>query len=1051
MRRLLVAASLVALTSCTCAKKCSTDADCASGQACASGACVAADGGTGGGSAGGGTGGGGGGGGAGGGSAGGGGSGGSGGGTVGGETCATAQALTLPVTDLLGTTSGAMDDYAWTGAAGCADVSTAPDRVFAFDVPAGNRLTASVLSVHWDAVLNVIAAPAASCSPADAGALSCLASADRVAGDATEVVSWLNTGTSPQTVFLLVDGYAASDQGDFLLSASLAAPQPGDTCQLAGAPLTASTSLSQQALAGYLDDYRWAGSPGCTASGTSGADRAYAVTVPAGQRVTATVTPASTWNAALNLVADCDALAQQCLGGADVGGSGVPETAGWTNGTGAARTVYVVVDSASPAPTTFDLAVTLGAPNAGDTCQLAERLDGGTVHGTTVGYDNDYSDTNQVGCVGTRGLDHVYAVTLPAGQRLIASAVTDGGDPSLSLIAGPSPSSCDANPRVCVASRDTAGSVEGLTFLNRSGADQSYFLVVDSFGAVDPGVAYDLTVSFDVPPAGDRCEAPIALTPGTPAAGTTVGAVNDYTGAGAGCSSAAAQGDVVYSVLVPAGQTLTATLTPAAGFDPSLSALADVAACDARSCLAGVDGAGPGGAEVLALTNRSSSPQAMLLVVDSNGPDGAFTLEASLATPPPGDFCGTALPLGGAPVDGGVLAAGQSLAGFGDDYRGGTRCAPGAFEGVDRVYAVDVPAGQRLTLTAMPDAGLDLSLSLLASVAACEASPRACVGGANLGAEGVTEQVRAANYGDAGLSLLAVVDSAAGVTAGAYDLQASWDTPPVGEECFDTPAPLAMSGVVSGQTTLGYANDYTSSDAVGCVGAASLDRVYEVVVPAGQRLNATATASGWDPSLSVVEGPAAACVASPRFCSASADLPGTTQTVSWANGAAADRSVFLVVDSATGAGAFDLQVDFAAAQAGETCGGAQPITAGRVTNQSLASFSRDLMLPLTGSTCRGYFGPERVYSVSVPPGQRLTVEAQPASGDVVIDLIGGAASACVTGSAASCLASADVGGSGVGETATWLNPGTSTVNVFVVVGQYGATMPLTWSMNVTLQ
>lgn len=66
------------------------------------------------------------------------------------------------------------------------------------------------------------------------------------------------------------------------------------------------------------------------------------VTLNAGQMVTATATPTTSWDISVELVTPCG-LTPTCLAGADASASAGAETASYT--ASAAQTVYVIVDS----------------------------------------------------------------------------------------------------------------------------------------------------------------------------------------------------------------------------------------------------------------------------------------------------------------------------------------------------------------------------------------------------------------------------------------------------------------------------------------------------------------------------------------------------------------------------------------------------------------------------------------------------------------------------------------------------------------------------------
>ncbi len=76
-----------------------------------------------------------------------------------------------------------------------------------------------------------------------------------------------------------------------------------------------------------------------------GNDVAYTIVVPNGKTLTATVTPTTQWDPAISIVSDCTNIGPTCLGGDDMNGTGDPETGTYTNTSGQAQTVFIVVDS----------------------------------------------------------------------------------------------------------------------------------------------------------------------------------------------------------------------------------------------------------------------------------------------------------------------------------------------------------------------------------------------------------------------------------------------------------------------------------------------------------------------------------------------------------------------------------------------------------------------------------------------------------------------------------------------------------------------------------
>jgi hypothetical protein len=150
-----------------------------------------------------------------------------------------------------------------------------------------------------------------------------------------------------------------------------------------------------------------------------------------------------------------------------------------------------VVDSASGTATgPFTITLAYEALPAGDVCTNAERISAGSQSGTVVGYANDYGSGTM--CAGTAGADHVYVVSVGAGQTLTAAVTTGGSgfDPSISL-----QTSCGDATRVCVAGDDSGGAatVNMVTHTNSGAAAEDEYIVIDTFSSTTTGT-YTLDV-----------------------------------------------------------------------------------------------------------------------------------------------------------------------------------------------------------------------------------------------------------------------------------------------------------------------------------------------------------------------------------------------------------------------------------------------------------------------------------------------------------------------------------------------------------------------------
>ncbi len=549
----------------------------------------------------------------------------------------------------------------------------------------------------------------------------------------------------------------------------------GESCA-APTVIGVGTQLAQTTV-GFANDLSGAtsGVNNCTGS-DDGRDRVYQISVPAMNRLVARVVPVAGFDPSIYLVespsANCTAAPRVCLTSNDAGGTGDPDEVRFVNDGGSARTVFIVIDNFSSTDTggVFDLVVALETPPVGDLCQTATTLGAGShPNQTTVGFGNDYfgGDTLDNCSEADLGLDRVYAISVPANNRLTATVTpTSGGnfDPSLELIAAPA-TMCDASPRVCLAGDDSGGTVDAntVTYVNNGATAAPVLLVIDSFRSSDTGGVFTLDIRFDPPMAGDRCQGAEALS-GTQTGQTTVDYQNNYGYVGNDTCFESPGPDRVYAVTIPVGQRLTTTVTPAAGFDPTINVLSQPAGmCDVAApvCLASLDSEATGAAEVLVLGNGRTTPHDVFVSVDSytaagNG-SGTFELASALTAMPAGDACPSA-PL----ITPGMLMS-QTTIGYSGEYHVASPTCDfyDSTDGLDRVYQIAVGDGQTLSATVMPVAGADLGIFLVAGPAtACDDTQAlACLAGNDLGGNGMPDNVTYLNNTGATRNVFILIDN----------------------------------------------------------------------------------------------------------------------------------------------------------------------------------------------------------------------------------------------------------------------------------------------------
>ncbi len=630
------------------------------------------------------------------------------------------------------------------------------------------------------------------------------------------------------------------------------------------------------------------------------------------------------------------------------------------------------------------------APTGGETCALATSFGAGTYPGqSTVGASNDYTGALSAnGCTGSDdGRDLVYAIVVPPNKRLIASVTPTGAyDPSIYLIAAPA-SACAAMPRTCLTSDDSGGAAQTNTvrYINNGSSDQTVYAIVDTGNPSDPGGVFTLTIALDDLPAGDLCDSAPVTALSNLSAQSTDGFAPHYNFSAGGCVAAVGP-DRVYKLTVPAGQRVVATAMPVGGFDVALNVVeaTSATACTAApSCVSSANAGAAGGLETVTLLNESGSPRDVFLIVDSVGAvGGTFDLSLQSSSPTLGDICGSASPLAGAGT-----TSGQTTVGFVDDY---TAC-DGATRGLDRVYSIGVPAGQRLEARITPGPSFNSATYLVAAPAAsCSAASRACLGWRQEAGTGLVDSTGWTNATGSAQTVFVVADSATAAAGGGLDLVTTLTTPITGDTCL-TASLLTGATTLTGETLTGFVNDYRGNSlAVNCgsinVGQ-SVDRAYAVAVPPGKRLRATVQPSGFDASLQLVRGGPEACELTARTCTAAVDAStsaGAPETITWANASASSETLYLVVDSRAGTGTYDLTLSIEDVLAGDTClpPEALPPTGSAI---SLSTSEDDFRTTATSTGCGGFandsVGRDRVFAVTLPAGERFSAQVRRSSGN----------------------------------------------------------------------
>ena len=269
-----------------------------------------------------------------------------------------------------------------------------------------------------------------------------------------------------------------------------AAPAPGEVC---GNPLTLTAGTLMSTTGGKTSDYGYTEQNGCAPTG-EGPDLAYRVAVPAGQRLTATVTPTgSLWSPVLQLTTSAAACGTACTASEALPLAGSDARAvTWVNGSSAVADAFLVVDSVSTSGA-FALEVSLAPPLAEDACENPASVTlPATVNATTAGFVNDYSSYDRGGVMGPAefsGPDRVYRVAVPAGKTLkVVRSGTTWTSTVNAVTAGETPCRSRSLP-VRLPSQLTVspnGELE-LRYPNTTAAELTLLLIVDGdSGAMGP-------------------------------------------------------------------------------------------------------------------------------------------------------------------------------------------------------------------------------------------------------------------------------------------------------------------------------------------------------------------------------------------------------------------------------------------------------------------------------------------------------------------------------------------------------------------------------------
>lgn len=571
--------------------------------------------------------------------------------TIDNDTCAMPSALSF-----VGDLATGTGDTTWATngnvpgdqTPSCSDSArgTGRDVVFSYTLTQAKDVTINVTPTGMSPVFEpVVSVRSATCADAtNAGERGCVSPLAATSG----TLSLVNQPAG--TYFVWVDS-AQDSSGPFQLEVQLSAPTPPPANDSCASPetlvfLNGVASFSGSTLQAANDNFSGDVSPTCNASAKqNGRDVVYQFTLTQPQDVALAVTPASGSTLIPAMYVRRNGCTSQLLSDevvcdARVGGVSAQLTRL------AAGTYFLFVDSSGSTRGAFTGSVTLSTPTpapANDSCNGQALVFTGspanaTVSGSTAAASNSNSPTDNAPACGDTffprryGRDLVYSYTLSAGQDVDITVTPASGSAHVPVIYVRSPNQCMSFSAgfelACVAQ----SSVAPLRVYLPNQTVGTYFLFVDS-NAIGTG---DFTLSVTLrsptsPPANDACASPTVVTLGpTGVQGDTSAATDSYSALtySTACRRLFLDArDLVYQYTASATGTVTATVSPEAGFNPALLLLEP--ACSPAQCVRLVDAAGAGVPESFSFP--VSAGQTYYLVVDSAnrelpGAFGRFTL-----------------------------------------------------------------------------------------------------------------------------------------------------------------------------------------------------------------------------------------------------------------------------------------------------------------------------------------------------------------------------------------------------------------------------------------
>ena len=807
--------------------------------------------------------------------------------------------------------------------------STGMDNVYRFDLAATSNVDISLTT--RTAAMTPLVYLQTVCAGGDLGC----ASAPMAGAGAS-----LRLGSlAPGPHFLWVDA-ANSTPGLYNLTAKISTPGAGDTCANA-APLTFTNGMAT--VTGDTSTFFHDSTQSC-ASGTS-PDGVYTFTTTGVQNLRVDVTTtSSTYQPVVSLrQATCTGTSLAC---------GIAPTAGGTGsiayGSLPAGTYYLWVDGANNTAGAFTMTAVLGNPTPGDTCALAQPLTFTSGMAMVSGDTSAWFHDSNGSCASGLAPDGVYTFTTSTVQdlRLSVSTTTSTYQPAIYVRSA----NCTAGTQMGCGSALAPGGTATLDIASLPIG--TYYVWIDGVGSTSG--LFSLMATLTDPLPGDHCTntTPLTFTTGMAmASGTTVGTFND----GAGTCATGTAPDIIYSFTTTTVQNLNVTVSTTTGtYQPAVYLRQTSCTGTSLGCAIAAVAGGTATLDVSALPAGTY----YLWVDGVAGTAGAYSLNATLTDPPPGDSCANPLPL---TFTSGTATASGTTVGLANDTNG--TCATGIAP--DVVYAFSTSAVQDFRVTVSTTTGT-YQPSIYLRTASCTGTQVTC---ANAPAVGGSASL---DIGALPVGTYYLFIDGVGGTSGAYAINATLTNPAPGDHCTN-PAPLTFTAgtATASGTTMGLYNAGNGS----CATGTAPDVIYSFTTSSIQEFRVTvSTSTGtYQPSVYLRS---ASCTGTQLAC---ANAPALGGSASLNIGALPVGTYYLWIDGVAGtSGTYSINATLSNPVAGERCANPDPL----VFTSGMAMVTGDTtnMFDDAAGTCGGSGGPDKVYSFTTTQNLQLTANVSTSTG-----------------------------------------------------------------------